>query len=185
MGMEEAIRQNIGERYVNGTYASENGLFVDMCYRKIAEVNAELFARIPYEVIFTTDDVYPSAKVMRERVQAEGVIYIYTGSSGHPFLSTEENNVSRAVHDVFAHLVCGCPFTFQGEYNAYLTQRQHYPRWTWNVLFTEIPAQTAAYYYLGSFDYTQRAFISPTEWLEICEMHLTKDYSHDSVLQLA
>jgi hypothetical protein len=181
--MEKSIRETIGALYVNGKFSSENSEFVSNCYREMVHVNRQLFDRIPFPVIFTPDDVYASAKEMRERVAKERVIYIYTGWSGHPFLSEEENNISRAVHDVWAHLVCGCPFTFMGEFNAYMTQRKHYPSWTWAVMFTETPVQTAAYYYCGGFpDMQQRAFIAPLEWLEICETELTHDYSANAIM---
>jgi hypothetical protein len=182
MSMENAIKLSIGRQYVEANFASENSDFVAKCYREYVRINQELFAKIPFPVVFTNVDTYKTAKEMRERVLNEQVIYIYTEYGGHPFLNQEENNIARAVHDVWAHLVCGCPFTFQGEFNAYLEQRKHYPKWTWNVLFTEIPAQTAAYYYKGDFSYVQRAFIAPVEWVEVCEMNLIKDYSQNAIM---
>jgi hypothetical protein len=181
--MENSLRSLIGKQYMSGKFASENSEFVAKCFREFAKVNAELFKLIPFRVEFTETDSYQSAKEMRERVIKEKVIYIFTGYSGHPFLSHDENNISRAVHDVWAHLVCGCPFSFKGEFNAYLTQRKHYPSWTWNVLFTEIPAQTAAFYHCGDFpDIPQRAFISPVQWVEMCEMELSHDYTANAIM---
>lgn len=180
MGMEN-IRYRIGKAYVEGTFESEGTDFVRKAYEEISRVSAELFKAIPYEVEFTEEDLYTSASEMRKAVQDTGTIKIYSGWSGHPYLTQEQNNVGRAVHDVFAHLVCGCPFTFQGEYNAYLEQRKYYPEWTWKVLFAEIPGQTSAYYYMNDFTYNQRAFEAPSEWLEWCE-ELRKDYSCTSIL---
>lgn len=48
-------------------------------------------------------------------------------------------------------------------------------------LFAEIPAQTAAYYYNKDFNYTQRAFYAPVQWIELCK-DLTRDYTADSVM---
>jgi hypothetical protein len=180
---EDMVKAMIGAEYVNGVFSSENSDFVGMAYREIARINAELFKLIPYEVEFTDDDPYESAKQMRGQVSSTGKIRIYTGWSGHPFLTQEENNISRAVHDVLAHMVCGCPFNFVGEYNAYLTQREYYPEWTWAVLFAEIPAQTCAYYYSESFDFHQRAINAPSHWLKWCES-LKRDYSANSVLSI-
>jgi hypothetical protein len=176
------IRYAIGKAYVEGTFESEQSEFVRKAYEEISRVNAELFKHIPYKVEFTEEDLYTNAKDMRKEVQETGVIKIYSGWSGHPYLTQEQNNIGRAVHDVWAHLVCGCPFNFEGEYNAYLEQRQYYPEWTWRVLFAEIPGQTSAYYYMNDFTYEQRAFEAPQEWLDMCDV-LRRDYSHNSILK--
>jgi hypothetical protein len=175
------VRMVLGESYINGNYESENSAQVASDFRTIVEVNKELFKHIPYEVVFTDKDVYSSAKEMREQVTKTGIIYIYNGWSGHPFLTQEENNIGRAVHDVFAHMVCGCPFNFTGELNAYYTQREYYPKEVWNTLFAEIPMQTAAYYYKGSHDFPQRAIRATNQEMQLVE-HLRKDYSKNSVL---
>lgn len=194
--VSEEIRFIIGQEYVEGTFENEETDIVREAFEEISKVNRELFARIPFPVIFVDEDPYKSAKDMRERVMKEQVIYIFTVFGGHPYLDQESNNMGRAVHDVWAHLVCGCPFTFEGEYNAYLEQRKYYPEWTWRVLFAEIPAQTCAFYYqgivgdktselytgVGNFDYTQRAIEAPQEWLDMC-LPLQRDYSHNAVLK--
>jgi hypothetical protein len=184
--MDRAISMFIGKQYVEGTFATENNRGVELVYREIAEVNKKLFDDIPYKVVFTDDDPYVSAADMRKKVVAEKEIRIYTGGCDHRFLSAQENLISRAVHDVWAHMVCGCPFTFQGEFNAYREQRRYYPRNTWAVLFAEIPAQTAAHYYMKEqtgedFNYTQRAFAAPIEWSDLCNTYLEHDYSANSV----
>ena len=176
------IRYTIGKGYVEGTFENEENEFVKKAYAEIARVNEELFNKIPYKVEFTEADLYTNAKDMRKEVLETGVIKIYTGWSGHPYLTQEQNNMGRAVHDVWAHLVCGCPFNFEGEYNAYLEQRKYYPEWTWRVLFAEIPGQTSAYYYKQDFSYDQRAFEAPQEWLDMCEV-LRRDYSYNSILK--
>lgn len=182
MGMKSMdVRMVLGRNYVEGNYASENSLEVAEHFRIIAEVNEELFKHIPFEVVFTDDDCYASAKEMRERVIKEGVIYIYKGGSDHPFLTPEQNVIGRAVHDVYAHMVCGCPFNFQGELNAYYEQRKHYPETVWATLFAEIPMQTAAYYYTGGFNHPQRAIKATEQDMQLVE-HMKKDYSANSVL---
>jgi hypothetical protein len=178
----EYIKYEIGRAYTEDKFLGEEGLFVGYAFSQIKRVTDKLFDMIPYGVEFTEDDPYESAKEMRARVKEENKIKIYTEYSGHPFLDKEDNAKFRAVHDVFAHLVCGCPFTFEGEYTAYLEQRRYYPKDTWNVLFAEIPAQTCAYYYNQSFDFKQRAIEAPTTWLRMCE-GIERDYSANSVLR--
>jgi hypothetical protein len=185
MGKNERIRTIIGLEYIKKEWypaCDHMDVHVQDAFAEISRVNRELFNMIPYVVQFTSEDVYSSAKEMRERVQEEGIVYIYTGWSGHPILTQEDNNIGRAVHDVFAHLVCGCPFTFEGEYTAYLEQRKWYPQWTWDVLFAEIPAQTAAYYYVGSHNFDQRAIAAPKRWMELTKSLDLQDYSHNSIL---
>lgn len=172
----------LGRNYIEGLYSSENSKEVEHDFKIISAVNEELFKLIPYQVVFTEEDTYTSAKEMRERVQKEGIIYIYTGWSGHPFLTQEQNNIGRAVHDVWAHCVCGCPFSFQGELNAYYTQRELYPKSVWATLFAEIPMQTAAFYAAGKgFNFPQRA-IKATEQDMMLVSHMVKDYSKNSIL---
>lgn len=178
----EEIRYMIGKEYCDGLHAeNEETQEVKEAFDTIKKVNAFLFEQIPFEVVFTEKDTYSTAKEMRERVMSENRIYIYSGWSGHPFLTQDENNIGRAVHDVYAHLVCGCPFNFQGEYNGFLEQAKYYPESVFPVLFAEIPAQTSAYYYKGSFNYSQRAMMAPQTWIDATS-DMKKDYSHNSVL---
>lgn len=181
MEMQDVCYQ-IGKAYVEGEFTSERTDYVKRIFEDMNKVNLELFNMIPYKVEFTEDDLYTSAVDMRRAVLETGIIKIYSGWSGHPYLTQDENNIGRAVHDVWAHLVCGCPFNFQGEYNAYLEQRKYYPESTWRVMFAEILGQTSAYYYKNDFTYEQRAFEAPSEWLEWCKP-FEHDYSKNSILK--
>lgn len=179
------IRNYIGNEYLNRDWIIEEETpFVEAAFAEISKVNRELFSMIPFEVIFTNKDIYESAADMRKQVTESGKIYIYDGWEGHPYLSLEDNLIGRAVHDVWAHLVCGCPFTFTGEYTAYLEQRKYYPSWTWDVLFSEIPAQTAAFYVNGkSHIFKQRAIVAPRTWVQFAEMLELEDFSSNSVMK--
>ena len=177
------VKMVLGRNYMEDMNREENTEEIAAHFRQIAAVSSSLFEKIPYEVVFTEEDHYKSAKDMREKVTASGIIYIFSGNNDHPFLSPEENVKGRAVHDVFAHMVCGCPFSFQGELNAYYEQRKHYPKETWATLFAEIPMQTAAFYYNGkSFEGIVQRGIKATETEMNLVEHLRKDYSHNSVL---
>jgi hypothetical protein len=177
------VIEMLGKNYLTGNYESEQTAETKKAYETISTINRELFKHIPYKVVFTSNDEYASAKEMRERVQKENTIYIYNGWNGHPFLSLEDNLIGRAVHDVFAHCVCGCPFSFTGELNAYFTQREYYPKSVWNVLFSEIPMQTAAFYTANKeFSFPQRAFAATQQEMDMVE-HLKKDYSKNSILK--
>ena len=174
----------LGKAYIEGIRPEETE-DIKRKYEMIKEVNNRLFEQIPYEVVFTEEDCYQSAREMREAVTKSNKIYIYKGGADdNPFLSEMENLKGRAVHDVFAHMVCGCPFSFKGELNAYYEQRKHYPKETWAVLFAEIPMQTASYYYNEkSFDFPQRAIEATEAEMKSVE-HMVHDYSENSVLSV-
>lgn len=179
--LEKNVKLHIGKQYRNMVDQSDKA-DIQQIYKTINEVNKALFDKIPFPVVFTADDPYNSSKHMRERILDDGKVYIYNGGKATNLMNKRQNCVSRAVHDVFAHCVCGCPFSFRGEYNAYLTQRAYYPKNTWNVLFAEIPAQTAAYYHKKSFNFQQKAFSAPKEWLDLC-VPLKKDYSKNAIIE--
>lgn len=184
MGMRQFnVVEFLGRNYLTEAYASEESEEVREAFKTISTINKELFNHIPYKVVFTSEDHYMSAKDMRKQVSETGIIYIYDGWNGHPFLTLEENLIGRAVHDVFAHCVCGCPFNFIGELNAYFTQRTYYPEHVWPVLFAEIPMQTAAFYVAGKeFNFPQRAIAASEQEMLLVE-HMKKDYSANSILK--
>lgn len=183
MGIRQLdVVEVLGQNYIYGIYENEESAAVKKAFETISEINRELFKHVPYDVVFTSEDVYASAKEMRERVQKENLIYIYDGWNGHPVTTLSDNLIGRTVHDVFAHCVCGCPFTFIGELNAYFTQRQYYPKEVWPVLFAEIPMQTAAFYTAGKqYSFPQRAIAACEQDMAMVE-HLKKDYSRNSIL---
>ena len=182
MDKVKTFRNNLGRMYRESKFEGENSATVKEHYKIIAEVNKALFDMIPYEVVACEGEPYKNAKEMRERVVREGVVFISTDGEPNQFMTQYENFIGRAVHDCFAHMVCGCPFTFKGEYNAYLEQRKYYPKKVWGTLFAEIPMQTASYYYGMNFDYEQRAFEAPLELMNEAEKILKHDYSNDSVI---
>lgn len=180
---EKEIINLLGNFYFSGQIKEENTEFVEKCYREIARINKELMKHIPYEVIFTDNDEYASAKEMRERVAKENIMYIFKGNSEHKYFTEEENWEFRAVHDVFAHLVCGCPFDFKGELSAYEEQRKLYPEYTWGVLFGEIPMQTATYYFSNGFNFNQRAVHIEKDLMDYITDRFKTDYSENSILK--
>lgn len=172
----------LGRNYIEGVYESENSKEVEEDYRIIAAVNQELFNNIPFKVIFTEEDHYSSAKELREEVMKTGIMYVFTGGNEHEYFTPTENLIGRAVHDTYAHMVCGCPFTFIGELNAYFEQSTHYPKRVHQTLFAEIVSQAAAFHHRGdNFDFPQRAIRANKQDMELVS-HLVKDYSENSVL---
>lgn len=120
-------------------------------FRILTDWVARLFATIRIPVRFVEYDPYPDAATMSDRVLRERVLLISTVGNEHPFLSPEQNLVGRAVHDLIVHVVCGCPFTGYGEFNAFEAQAALFPlsvRW---VLFSEIVGQACYFLSRGEF----------------------------------
>lgn len=70
------------------------------------------------EVVFTDRDPYSSFEELRQDVESNRRMYVYTGSSETPLWSPQVNWMARAVHD-WDHLVAGVDFSLLGELEAY------------------------------------------------------------------
>ena len=178
---KEYVEKSMHYGEVTATCEAPESSHTIAMYRRIATVTDRLFVRIPYAIDFTEDDPYTDADTMRYAVRTTGRVKVFTGGDAHAVWTREENNRFRAVHDVWAHCVCGCPFGFVGEYNAYLEQKRYYPGDTHAVLFAEIVGQVGAHDYTGGFNYRQRAFPAPRAWMDLCAP-FDKDFSGRSIL---
>lgn len=125
------------------------------------EHSAKIFRLIEIPVLFVDYDPYPDAETMRQRVVSERRMEITTIGSDHPLLTPEDNVKGRAVHDLLAHIVCGCPFDGHGEFNAYEAQAALYPISTRPLLFSEIVAQACYFLTYGSFLDRQKIVFLP------------------------
>ncbi|WP_201294741.1 MULTISPECIES: crotonobetainyl-CoA--carnitine CoA-transferase [unclassified Nocardiopsis] len=109
---------------------------------------------------------YADSGQLRRSVLSTGVLLVYLTRSGHgprgtggphpmrepsPFRSGgvrfTHNDVFRAVHDVFGHVVHGNGFGPRGEFRATYCHMRMYPRDVHPVLFTEQVAQICWFYY--------------------------------------
>lgn len=134
----------IGAAYIEARDASSDPE-VRRLYAQYAKETSVLFNLIRARVEFTEADPYKTAKEMREEVLRTGVMRVFSGGNDHPILTPEQNLRGRAVHDLLAHLVCGCPFTGTGEFNAFEAQAALYSVELRMLIFTEIVGQTCAY----------------------------------------
>lgn len=92
----------------------------------------------------TADDVAESAKRMGEDVRQGRIKTLSTAATGsHAFLSDEENDRFRAVHDVFGHAATGRGFDAHGEVSAYLSHRQMFPSAAHPALQSETEGQNS------------------------------------------
>ncbi|TVT45969.1 crotonobetainyl-CoA--carnitine CoA-transferase [Amycolatopsis rhizosphaerae] len=108
---------------------------------------------------------YRDSGALRAAVLSTGILYVYLTDSGHgagrtgyhPMLATtgisvrgvefRYNDVFRAVHDVFGHVMFGNDFSARGEFRAAFCHMGMYTPEIHPVLFTEQVAQISWYYF--------------------------------------
>jgi len=104
-----AMRDEIGRQY-------------DFMTKPVAKGGLGLFHTI------TAEDPYPSARAMFNDVSEGRIKSLATKSTGsHPFFTDDENDMFRAVHDVFGHAGSGRNFNPAGEEAAF---RSHFGMFT-------------------------------------------------------
>jgi hypothetical protein len=97
-----------------------------------------------FSVEFTEHDPYPSAAAMAEDVANKRIKAMKTSSTGgHTYFTNEENDMFRAVHDVFGHAALGRNFSREGEEAAYLSHRQMFPPEAHAAVTSELRGQNA------------------------------------------
>lgn len=74
----------------------------------------------------TDDDPYSSPHEALSDVEANRRLKVLStaATGGHPFLTDEQNDKNRFVHDIFGHLASGRGFSRHGEEAAYHSHRQ-------------------------------------------------------------
>lgn len=121
----EAFRRDVGRQYAFMTTPKEKG---GMGIRH--EV-------VPHDPYATAPEI--AADVTRGRIQT-----MATASTGpHAFLSNEENDRFRAVHDVFGHAATGRGVDRHGEEAAYLSHRQMFSHAARAALASETRGQNS------------------------------------------
>lgn len=72
------------------------------------------------KVEFVTDDPYPNSSAMMKDVRTNNRLRVFASQEGHhPFLTADQTNQFRAVHDYFGHAAEGYEFGPRGEDNAW------------------------------------------------------------------
>lgn len=103
----------------------------------------------------TAHDPYKGPAEMFKDVHENNRIKVYgsgTEESGqHPFLTNEENDMFRAIHDVFGHAGAGRGFERHGEEAAYLSHSSMYSPLARQAMTTETRGQNASFVTHGVF----------------------------------
>lgn len=110
----------------------------------------------------TDQDPYDGpAPLMHDLFHDRRVKVLGTRQTGsHPFFSDDENDMFRAVHDVFGHAGTGRGFDRHGEEAAYQSHATMYSPLARMALATETRGQNAALIHTGSFQEQKVALMS-------------------------
>lgn len=100
-------------------------------------------------VEMTDDDPYPDAVAMTQDLAQHHRLSVYATrpSNGHPFFTDDENDMFRAVHDVFGHASIGRGFDRHGEEAAWLKHSAMFSPLAQRALTTETRGQNCAFIY--------------------------------------
>lgn len=102
------------------------------------------------DIEFTSGDPYPNSEAMLKDVEENKRLRVYSGGEPHPYLSADENNKFRAVHDFFGHTVNGFQFGPKGEEGAWVSHSKMFSRLAQRAMTTETRGQNSYYNYYPS-----------------------------------
>lgn len=170
----QEVVTDIGRQYVNDyvrTPADQDQYErVREAFEEMAEINDYLFRQIDAEVVFQEEDPYDDYADMRDTVDEEGKLRVFSGGNSHPIWDHHQEVTARAVHDWFGHLHLKVDFSPTGEYLKWEDSRNHYPAFCERVFFTEVVGQLGAVHYLpdgfASDRFEQKVFPAPGRWID-------------------
>lgn len=132
----------------------------------VAETNEQfrhLTEDLGYKVEFVDEDPYPNAAAMAKDVRENKRIKVMRTKDGeHPYLTPEENDRFRAVHDIYGHAGTGRDFARHGEEAAFLAHSSMYSPLAQKALASETRGQNAVLIKTGDFG-PQKASLLPDE----------------------
>ncbi|MEQ4299936.1 hypothetical protein ABNF97_00865 [Plantactinospora sp. B6F1] len=123
------------------------------------------FGGLGVAVRIVDEDPYPDVESMVDDVRRRRLRVWASAASGnqHPYLSDGENDMFRAVHDVFGHAASGRGFDRHGEEAAWLKHSTMYSPLAGRALTTETRGQNCAriFRYAGGRFPEQKAVLLP------------------------
>ncbi len=136
------------------------------------------FGGLGVTVRIVDEDPYPDATSMVDDVRQRRLKVWASAASGnpHPYLSDGENDMFRAVHDVFGHAASGRGFDRHGEEAAWLMHSSMYSPLAGRALATETRGQNCAqiFRYGGGYFPMQKAALLPRMFSDPRSVSLAK-----------
>lgn len=125
-------------------------------------------------VVVTKDDPYKSVAEMVEDVRVNKRLKVFaTGtdeSGSHPYLTNEQNDKFRAVHDFFGHALPGRGFDRHGEEAAWIAHSRMFGMDARRAMTTETRGQNSVVILEGEFP-TQKFALLPDVWVKAPDQH--------------
>jgi hypothetical protein len=126
LAYRDALRNPPPREEAERAYSSMGEHIKDQ-YRYITSPVEQGGLGIQHEV--TEDDPYRDASELVSDLKDRRIkTYSTKSSGGHSYFTDEENDMSRAVHDVFGHGGIGRGFSRHGEEAAYRSHKQMFPK---------------------------------------------------------
>lgn len=126
------------------------------------------FGGLGLTVSFVDEDPYTDVTAMVQDVQRHRLKVWSSAATGnrHPYLSDAENDMFRAVHDVFGHAASGRGFDRHGEEASWLKHSGMYSQLARRALTTETRGQNCAqiFHYGGGRFAEQKAVLLPPKF---------------------
>lgn len=131
----------------------ETGRQYDLMTRPRAKGGLGLSVEVQHEDPYGADDVNKVFGEFRGDVVNNHRMKVLStqATGGHPIFSNDDNDMFRAVHDVFGHLGSGRGVDFDGEEAAYQKHSRMYSPLARQALATETRGQNSALRLHGSF----------------------------------
>lgn len=162
----------IGRNYVSGDWGIQSPDKLRRAYGTYVTETTELYRDIPVPVEFQEQDPYDDYQDMKETVEQEGKLRVFTGGDTPAYLTHAQNLQGRAVHDWHGHLGFDVPFTPEGEFLKWWHMSNMYSTNVCQLLFAEVVGQVSAIHHVGGFDYSQTCTLAPTEAIErVCQYY--------------
>lgn len=114
----------------------------------------------------TEHDPYPTVHHMVQDVMKNKRIKVLSTklTGGHDFLSDEDNDKFRAIHDVFGHAATGRGFDAHGEEAAWMAHSQMFTPHARGAMSSETRGQNSALHINGSFQAQKTALLPRHMW---------------------
>lgn len=120
------------------------------------------------KVEFVADDPYKTSREMFADASKGVLKVLSTASTGsHPYLTDEQNDKFRAVHDFFGHAATGRGFGQDGEESAWVHHSQMFTETARGALTTETRGQNSWYNTRGQGFAEQKVALLPKEFWEV------------------
>lgn len=152
--------------------------------KEVEEQFEILTKKLGIKIEFTDDDPYENYFDMRDDfIQNRRLKILKTSvTGGHPFMTDEQNDKFRAVHDAFGHLATGRGFDRHGEEAAYQAHKSMFGPLAVKAAATELRGQNAFLLDRGFFG-PQKLVILPSDMRKfLLTLLATKEGGQDSLV---